>query len=192
MQFGFYRWQIFSSLQYISIFTIFYLLIFLMSRYHTAKSQSSKKNLLLSSQWLYNDGWIQLRSNNQLVLGISQYFTEVQHGETTRPFSVEFFSACFVFYVIYYDTGAINREYVSKPIVVFSFFIPISMFCIAKTNVPINTKENNEGLLNGFPCRIAWSMHLGCCSTFEKGKNTLACECIFTLSESRATSQMHG
>ena len=34
-------------------------------------------------------------------------------------------------------------------------------------------------LLNGFPCRIAWSMHLGCCSTFGKRKNTLACgSCI--------------
>jgi hypothetical protein len=30
-------------------------------------------------------------------------------------------------------------------------------------------------LPNGFPSRIAWSMHLGCCSTFGKRKNTLAC-----------------
>jgi hypothetical protein len=38
-----------------------------------------------------------------------------------------------------------------------------------------------------FPCRIAWSMHLGCCSTFGKRKNTLAYgSCIFTLSESLA------
>ena len=49
-----------------------------MSRHHTAKSQSSKENLLLSCQWLYNDGWIQLRNNNQLVLGIGQDSTEVQ------------------------------------------------------------------------------------------------------------------
>jgi hypothetical protein len=26
-----------------------------------------------------------------------------------------------------------------------------------------------------FPCSIAWSMHLECCSTFGKRKNTLAC-----------------
>jgi hypothetical protein len=44
-------------------------------------------------------------------------------------------------------------------------------------------------LPNGFPSRIAWSMHLGCCSTFGKRKNTLACgSSIFTLSESLATS----
>jgi hypothetical protein len=30
-------------------------------------------------------------------------------------------------------------------------------------------------LPNGFPSRIAWSIHLGCCSTFGKRKNTLAC-----------------
>ena len=36
-------------------------------------------------------------------------------------------------------------------------------------------------------------MHEGCRETFEKRKNTRAAgECIFTLSESRATSQMHG
>jgi hypothetical protein len=44
-------------------------------------------------------------------------------------------------------------------------------------------------LPNGFPSRIAWSMHLGCCSTFGKRKNTLVCgSSIFTLSESLATS----
>jgi hypothetical protein len=44
-------------------------------------------------------------------------------------------------------------------------------------------------LPNGFPSRIAWSVHLGCCSTFGKRKNTLACgSSIFTLSESLATS----
>ena len=48
-------------------------------------------------------------------------------------------------------------------------------------------------LPNGFPSRIAWSMHLGCCSTFGKRKNTHACgSSIFTLSESLATSLMHG
>jgi hypothetical protein len=48
-------------------------------------------------------------------------------------------------------------------------------------------------LPNGFPSRIAWSMHLGCCSTFGKRKNTLACgSSIFTLSESLATSLVHG
>jgi hypothetical protein len=36
-------------------------------------------------------------------------------------------------------------------------------------------------------------MNLGCCSTFGKGKNTLACgSSIFTLSESLATSLVHG
>ena len=35
-------------------------------------------------------------------------------------------------------------------------------------------------------------MHLGCCSTFGKRKNTLACgSSIFTLSESLATSLVH-
>jgi hypothetical protein len=29
-------------------------------------------------------------------------------------------------------------------------------------------------LPNGFPSNIAWTMHLGCCSTFGKRKNTLA------------------
>jgi hypothetical protein len=48
-------------------------------------------------------------------------------------------------------------------------------------------------LPNSFPSRIAWSMHLGCCSTFGKRKNTLACaSSIFTLSESLATSLVHG
>jgi hypothetical protein len=48
-------------------------------------------------------------------------------------------------------------------------------------------------LPNGLPSRIAWSMHLGCCSTFGKRKNTLACgSSIFTLSESLATSLVHG
>jgi hypothetical protein len=43
-------------------------------------------------------------------------------------------------------------------------------------------------LPNGFPSRIARSMHLGCCSTLGKRKNTLACgSSIFTLSESIAT-----
>jgi hypothetical protein len=36
-------------------------------------------------------------------------------------------------------------------------------------------------------------MHLGCCSTFGKHKNTLACgSSIFTLSESLAASLVHG
>jgi hypothetical protein len=36
-------------------------------------------------------------------------------------------------------------------------------------------------------------MHLECCSTFGKRKNTLACgSSIFTLSESLATSLVHG
>ena len=36
-------------------------------------------------------------------------------------------------------------------------------------------------------------MHLGCCSTFGKRKNTLTCgSSIFTLSESLATSLVHG
>jgi hypothetical protein len=36
-------------------------------------------------------------------------------------------------------------------------------------------------------------MHEGCRETFGKRKNTRAAgECIFTLSESRATSQVHG
>jgi hypothetical protein len=36
-------------------------------------------------------------------------------------------------------------------------------------------------------------MHLGCCSTFGKRKNTLACgSSIFTLSESLATFFVHG
>ena len=36
-------------------------------------------------------------------------------------------------------------------------------------------------LPNGFPSRIASSMHLGCCSNFGKRKNTLACgSSIFT------------
>ena len=44
-----------------------------------------------------------------------------------------------------------------------------------------------------FPSRIAGSMHLGCCLTFGKCKNTLACgSSIFTLSESLATSLVHG
>jgi hypothetical protein len=48
-------------------------------------------------------------------------------------------------------------------------------------------------LPNGFPSRIAWFMQLGCCSTFGKRKNTLACgSSIFTLSESLATSLVHG
>jgi hypothetical protein len=42
-------------------------------------------------------------------------------------------------------------------------------------------------LPNGFPSRIAWSMHLGCCSTsVGKRKNTLAC------SSSLATSLVRG
>jgi hypothetical protein len=48
-------------------------------------------------------------------------------------------------------------------------------------------------LPNGFPSRIALSMHLGSCSTFGKRKNTFACgSSIFTLSESLATSLVHG
>jgi hypothetical protein len=36
-------------------------------------------------------------------------------------------------------------------------------------------------------------MHVGCCETFGKREKTRAVgECIFTLSESRATSQVHG
>ena len=50
-----------------------------------------------------------------------------------------------------------------------------------------------KGLLNGFPCRIAWSMHAGCYDIFGKLKNTRAAgECIFTLSENRVTFQVHG
>jgi hypothetical protein len=38
-----------------------------------------------------------------------------------------------------------------------------------------------------------FSTHLGCCSTFGMRKNTLACgSSIFTLSESLATSLVHG
>jgi hypothetical protein len=48
-------------------------------------------------------------------------------------------------------------------------------------------------LPNDFPSRIAWSMHLECCSIFGKRKNTLACgSSIFTLSESLAASLVHG
>jgi hypothetical protein len=48
-------------------------------------------------------------------------------------------------------------------------------------------------LPNGFPSRIAWSMHLWCRSTFGKRKNTLACgSSIFTHSESLPTSLVHG
>ena len=37
------------------------------------------------------------------------------------------------------------------------------------------------------------TMHEGCRETFGKRKNTRAAgECIFTFSESRATSQVHG
>jgi hypothetical protein len=44
-------------------------------------------------------------------------------------------------------------------------------------------------LPNGFPSRIA----CGCCLTFGKHKNTLACgSSIFTLSESLAASLVHG
>jgi hypothetical protein len=36
-------------------------------------------------------------------------------------------------------------------------------------------------------------MHLGCCSTFGKRENTLACgSSIFTLSENLVTSLVHG
>jgi hypothetical protein len=50
-----------------------------------------------------------------------------------------------------------------------------------------------KGIPNGFPCMITWSMHLGCCSTFGKRKNTFAFgSSIFTLSESLATSLVHG
>ena len=36
-------------------------------------------------------------------------------------------------------------------------------------------------------------MHAGCCESFGKRKNTRAAgECIFTLFESRATTQVHG
>jgi hypothetical protein len=34
-------------------------------------------------------------------------------------------------------------------------------------------------LPNGFPSRIAWSMYLGCCSTFRKRKNTRAAARVF-------------
>jgi hypothetical protein len=48
-----------------------------------------------------------------------------------------------------------------------------------------------KAIPNGFPpCRIAWSMHEGCRETFRKRKNTRVK--ILTLSESRATSQVHG
>jgi hypothetical protein len=65
-----------------------------------------------------------------------------------------------------------------------------------------NTKKNRKrvaslyvikGIPSGFPCRIARSMREGCRETFGKRKNTRAAgECIFPLSESRATSQVHG
>ena len=36
-------------------------------------------------------------------------------------------------------------------------------------------------------------MHAGCCEIFEKRKKARAAgECVFTLSESRATSQVYG
>ena len=51
----------------------------------------------------------------------------------------------------------------------------------------------NKGLPNSFPCRIASSMHVGCCEIFGKRKKTrVESECFFTLSESRATSQVRG
>ena len=51
----------------------------------------------------------------------------------------------------------------------------------------------SKGIPNGFSCNIAWSMHEGWRETFGKRKNTRAAgECIFTLSESQATSQVHG
>ena len=83
-----------------------------------------------------------------------------------------------------------------------SSFVPasswlLSRYCMSLC-VPLHilshvTVTRNKGLLNGFPCRIARSMHAGCCESFGKRKNTRAAgEYIFMLSESRATSQVHG
>ena len=64
-------------------------------------------------------------------------------------------------------------------------FLEGPFLCVFKT-----TSSMIKGLLNGFPCRIAWSMHAGCCESFGKRKNTRAAgECIFTLTESRAHGQ---
>ncbi len=39
---------------------------------------------------------------------------------------------------------------------------------------------NIKGIPNGFPCRIASSMHAGCCETFGKRKQSRAArECFF-------------
>ena len=40
----------------------------------------------------------------------------------------------------------------------------------------------NKGVLNGFPCRIAWSMHAGCCEIFGKRKNTHVFFAVYTYS----------
>ena len=48
--------------------------------------------------------------------------------------------------------------------------------------------HGRSAIPNGFPCRIAPSMHARCCETFGKRKG----ECFFTLSESLATSRVHG
>ena len=57
-------------------------------------------------------------------------------------------------------------------------------------------KKMIKGLLNGFSCRIVWSLHAGCCETFGKRGKTRAVfntgECFFTLSESQVTSQVQG
>ena len=51
----------------------------------------------------------------------------------------------------------------------------------------------NIGKPDSLPCRIASSMHLGCCEIIEKREKTRTKgECFFTLSESRATSEVHG
>lgn len=47
-------------------------------RQHSAKHHSTKESELLPYQWLFEDGFIHLRNNNQLVLGISHDSTEVR------------------------------------------------------------------------------------------------------------------
>jgi hypothetical protein len=60
-----------------------------------------------------------------------------------------------------------------------------------------NTKKNHKrvvslyvikGIRNGFPCRIAWSMHDGCRETFGKRENTRAAsECVLNSGEASPT-----
>ena len=51
---------------------------FFFCRQHSAKHHSTKESELLPYQWLFEDGFIHLRNNNQLVLGISHDSTEVR------------------------------------------------------------------------------------------------------------------